>query len=75
MARAQAFARRSTHASRTTNAAALGAALFVASDALLAIDRFRTPIPAAPLWVLSTYWLAQWGIAQSVREAPHGYGG
>lgn len=68
---AQAFARRRAHPSRATNAAAIGAALFVASDALLAIDRFRTPIPVAPLWVLGTYWLAQWNIAQSVREAPN----
>lgn len=67
---AQAFARRRIRPSRATKAAAIGAALFVASDALLAIDRFRTPIPLAPLWVLATYWLAQWGIAQSVREAP-----
>ncbi len=66
---AQAFARRREHPSRATTAAAIGATLFVASDALLAIDRFRTPIPLAPLWVLATYWLAQWGIAQSVREA------
>jgi len=64
---AQAFARRRAHPSRATKAAAIGAALFVASDALLAINRFRTPIPLAPLWVLATYWLAQWGIAQSVR--------
>lgn len=67
---AQAFARRRERPSRATNSAAIGAALFVGSDALLAIDRFRTPIPLAPLWVLATYWLAQWGIAQSVREAP-----
>jgi len=67
---AQAFARRRARPSRATNAAAIGATLFVASDALLAIDRFRAPIPLASLWVLGTYWLAQWGIAQSVREAP-----
>ncbi|MCD6674585.1 MAG: lysoplasmalogenase [Burkholderiaceae bacterium] len=64
---AQAWARRRDHPSRATNAAAIGATLFVASDALLAIDRFRAPIPLASVWVLGTYWLAQWGIAQSVR--------
>ncbi len=67
---AQAFARRRARPSRATNAAAIGATLFVASDALLAIDRFRAPVPLASLWVLATYWFAQWGIAQSVRESP-----
>ena len=67
---AQAWARWRDHRSHAPKAAAIGATLFVASDALLAIDRFRTPIPLASLWVLSTYWFAQWGIAQSVREAP-----
>jgi len=41
----------------------------VLSDALLATDRFRSPIAAAPVWVLGTYWAAQWGIAQSLRRA------
>ncbi len=47
--------------------AAAGAALFVASDALLAIDRFRTPFRSSRAAVLSTYFLAQWLIALSVR--------
>jgi uncharacterized membrane protein YhhN len=42
---------------------ALGGALFVASDALLATDRFAAPLPAAGFWVLATYWSAQWCIA------------
>lgn len=42
---------------------AIGGALFVASDALLATNKFATPLPAASLWILSTYWLAQWCIA------------
>lgn len=66
---AQAFARRRDRPSRATTAAAIGAALFVVSDALLATNRFRMPIPLSSLWVLGTYWLAQWGIAQSVRES------
>ncbi|MCL4184749.1 MAG: hypothetical protein KJ011_15015 [Burkholderiaceae bacterium] len=64
---AQAVARWQVHPGPRTGMAALGGVLFVASDALLAIDRFRTPIPAAALWVLATYWAAQWSIAQSVR--------
>lgn len=42
---------------------ALGGALFVASDALLATNKFAAQLPAASLWILSTYWLAQWCIA------------
>lgn len=38
---------------------AVGACLFMASDALLALDRFWAPIPLAPLWVLATYYAAQ----------------
>jgi uncharacterized membrane protein YhhN len=64
---AQALARWREHPDARTRMAALGGVLFVASDALLAIDRFRAPIAAAPLWVLGSYWAAQWGIAQSVR--------
>lgn len=42
---------------------AVGGALFLASDALLATNKFAGPLPLASLWVLSTYWLAQWCIA------------
>lgn len=42
---------------------ALGAACFVASDMLLAVNRFAVPLPAESLWVLATYWWAQWRIA------------
>lgn len=46
--------------------AALGGALFVCSDALLAFNRFSVPLPAASLWILATYWAAQWCIAASL---------
>jgi len=42
---------------------ALGGALFLASDALLATNKFAGPLPLATLWVLASYWLAQWCIA------------
>ena len=42
---------------------ALGGALFLASDALLAINRFALPLPMASLWILVTYWGAQVCIA------------
>lgn len=42
---------------------AFGGALFMASDALLATNKFAGPLPLASLWILSTYWAAQWCIA------------
>ncbi|GIX23964.1 MAG: membrane protein [Caldimonas sp.] len=53
-------------ASREAGCAALGGLLFVCSDALLAINMFLDPLPQASLWVLSTYWAAQWCIASSL---------
>lgn len=50
--------------------AAWGGALFVASDATLAFNRFSSPVPAAGFWILATYWLAQAAIAGSLRPAP-----
>lgn len=46
--------------------AAVGAAWFVVSDTLLAWNRFGGGIPLASLWVLATYFTAQWYIARSV---------
>jgi uncharacterized membrane protein YhhN len=42
---------------------ALGGALFVLSDAILAADKFVGGVPMPTLWNLSIYWLAQWFIA------------
>lgn len=42
---------------------ALGGFLFLCSDALLATNKFAGPLPLAALWVLLTYWSAQWCIA------------
>ncbi|WP_386067979.1 lysoplasmalogenase [Tahibacter sp. UC22_41] len=50
-------------------AAAVGGLSFVVSDALLAIDRFHTPLPYAALWVLASYWLAQFLIGRSVWQS------
>ena len=46
--------------------AALGGLLFLCSDALLAFNRFHTPLPAAGLLILGTYWAAQWLIASAL---------
>jgi len=48
---------------------ALGGALFLCSDALLAANRFAAPLPLSGLWILLSYWLAQWCIA-SWLQAP-----
>jgi uncharacterized membrane protein YhhN len=55
------------HRRAATCIAAVGGAFFVASDASLAMDRFAAPIPMASVWVLATYWIAQWCIARSVQ--------
>lgn len=45
--------------------AALGAILFILSDSLIAINRFDTPIPHAHVYIMITYYLAQFLIAFS----------
>lgn len=49
--------------------AALGGALFVLSDSLLAWDRFAGGLPLAPLLVLASYYGALWCIAWSLAKA------
>ena len=46
--------------------ALLGSLFFVASDSLLAYNKFKQTLRLAPLLVLGTYFLAQWLIALSV---------
>lgn len=48
--------------------AALGALLFMASDSLLAWDRFHAALPLGSLWILGSYYPAIGLIAWSVRE-------
>lgn len=48
-------------------AVAVGACLFMLSDALLAINKFVTPLPFAALWVLPTYFAAQILIVRHTR--------
>jgi uncharacterized membrane protein YhhN len=47
-------------------AACVGAVLFLASDSILAIDRFARPFGSAQAFILSTYYAAQALIALSV---------
>jgi uncharacterized membrane protein YhhN len=46
-------------------AAVIGAILFGLSDTLIAVDRFRTPLPRAPFAIILLYWAGQAGIAAS----------
>lgn len=45
----------------------LGSILFVLSDSMLAIDRFVGSRPAFTIFVLSTYFIAQWMISLSIH--------
>jgi len=49
--------------------AALGAALFAASDTMLAYSRFVRPVPYAKACVLTSYYLAQYCLTMSARGA------
>ena len=48
---------------------AVGACSFMLSDALLATNRFVSPLPLASLWVLGTYYAAQILIVRHARPA------
>jgi len=48
---------------------AVGACFFMLSDALLATNRFVSPLPLASLWVLGTYYAAQILIVRHARPA------
>jgi uncharacterized membrane protein YhhN len=51
----------------STLLAFLGAVLFMFSDALLALNRFRKPFMGAQLAILGSYYAAQWLIAVSLH--------
>jgi len=59
-----------TAASTLARSAALGGVLFMVSDSLLAFNKFAAPLPLSSLWILATYWAAQWCIANSLRGKP-----
>lgn len=60
---------RGTPQARRAAVLALGGLLFMCSDALLAINKFGSPLPLAALWILATYWTAQWCIASWLAPA------
>jgi uncharacterized membrane protein YhhN len=69
MGRARSFSIHGDPRARSARLAAIGALTFMLSDSLLAWNRFHAAIPWATLWVLSTYYLAVWWIACSVRSS------
>jgi uncharacterized membrane protein YhhN len=56
---AQAIGRAQVLRSAGARCVAWGALSFMVSDSILAIDRFVQPLPAATVWVLGSYYLAQ----------------
>ena len=46
--------------------AAVGGFLFLVSDALLATNKFHGALPLSALWILASYWTAQWLLASSL---------
>ncbi len=72
---AQALGRATVQRDAASVAVALGACAFVLSDTLLAINKFLTPLPLAPLAILGSYYVAQLLItlnARPLQAAPSG---
>ncbi|MDO8904437.1 lysoplasmalogenase family protein [Hydrogenophaga sp.] len=65
---AQAIGRATVLRSGAAVGVALGAGFFMLSDALLAVNRFVSPLPMAQVWVLTTYYVAQILIVRHVWE-------
>jgi uncharacterized membrane protein YhhN len=63
----QALGRAAVSGDAAARRVALGACLFMLSDALLATTRFVLPLPVASLWVLAAYYAAQLLIASNAR--------
>ena len=66
----QSVSRHMTLRTVSSREAAIGGILFLCSDALLAINKFHTPLPLASLWILGTYYAAQYRIAKSAIASP-----
>ncbi|MES2385502.1 MAG: lysoplasmalogenase family protein [Pseudomonadota bacterium] len=69
---AQAIGRATVLRDRASLGVAIGAGFFMLSDALLATNKFAQPLPMAPLWVLTSYYLAQILIVFNARAASSG---
>ena len=70
---AQALGRAVATSDRAARWVAAGACIFMLSDALIAVNKFLTPVPLASFWILLTYYCAQLLIVHHVvgpRSAP-----
>ena len=67
---AQAIGRATVLGDTASRWVAVGACIFMASDACIAMDKFLTPVPLASLWILATYYAAQLLIVHHARP-PH----
>lgn len=74
LAGARAWPLRAGASWKSARIAGIGGALFVLSDSLLAWDKFGGGIDKAAMWVLASYYLAQWCIARSVDATRAGDG-
>jgi alkylglycerol monooxygenase len=66
---AQAIGRATVLRDAASRWVAVGACVFMLSDSLIAVNKFLTPIPAAPLWILLTYYCAQILIVHHARPS------
>lgn len=63
---AQAIGRAAVLQTAAARTVAWGAASFMGSDTILAFDKFVQPVPASSLWVLGSYYVAQWLIVHGM---------
>lgn len=68
----QAIGRAKALATRPAYGVAAGACIFMASDSLIAIHKFLTPVPLESLWILLTYFTAQFLIVHFMGPRPPG---
>ncbi len=60
--------RKGVHPELSFSLVFIGSLLFIASDTLIALDKFLTPIPSDRFWVMSTYMAAQFLIVNGVLK-------
>ena len=65
---AQAMGRATVQRDATAKAVALGACTFMLSDSLIAINRFVQPLPLVSLWVLTSYYVAQFLMLHNAKS-------
>ena len=67
---AQAAGRAAERSTPMARQVAVGACIFMASDTLIAINKFLTPVPQAGLVIMLSYYLAQWLLWRGALREP-----